>query len=122
MRIEIEWIDDVDGGLAELEAFLRQDPRMDEVPLTRGRPVVAPTSLGVLEVLEVIATDVTLGMVASALYDFLRRHNRAGTAEASTQLRLTRTDLPDEVRHVEIELSGSAATVEQVVRDALTAD
>ncbi|MEU4426684.1 hypothetical protein AB0F81_39190 [Actinoplanes sp. NPDC024001] len=115
MRIEAEWIDDVDGGLAELEAFLRQDPRMDDVPVERGRPSVPSTSLGAVEVLEFIATNVSLGVLANVLYDFLRR--RRGGPQA--RLRLTRTDLPDGTRHVEIDLSGSPEAVEQIVRKEL---
>ena len=120
MRIEVEWIDDADSGLTELEAYLRHDPRMDHTPITRGRPIVPPTSLGAAEVLELIGSNLALGVIANALYDFLRHRVRAGGAEKDARLRLTRTDLPDGVRQVEIEYSGSAATVERIVRDALS--
>ena len=43
MSVEVEWLGDDDTGLAELEAYLRQDPRLDDVEIARGRPVVPPT-------------------------------------------------------------------------------
>ena len=115
MRVEVAWPDDADGELADLQAFLRQDPRLDDVRLERGRPAVPPGTLGVAEVLEIVATNVGLGLVANALWDYMRTRLR----RPGTRLMLTRTDLPDGTRHTEVDFSGSAEAAEQIVRDAL---
>ncbi|MEU8393037.1 hypothetical protein [Micromonospora sp. NPDC048842] len=122
MRLEVSWVNDVDGGLSDLETSLGQDPRFDDVPIARGRPVVPGHTLGASEVLELVATNIGLGIVANALYGYLRQRVRAGLAESHAKLRLTRVDLPDGVRQVDIEYSGPAANVEQIMRDALGDD
>ncbi|MCZ7374677.1 hypothetical protein [Micromonospora sp. WMMC250] len=122
MRIEVSWVDEVHEGLSDLERSLGQDPRFDDVPIARGRPVVPRHTLGAAEVLELVATNVGLGIVANALYGYLRQRVRAGLPESNAKLRLTRIDLPDGVRQVDIEYSGPVANVEQIVRDALGDD
>ncbi|WP_152037836.1 hypothetical protein [Micromonospora sp. B006] len=115
MRVEVAWLDDTEGELAELETYLRQDPRLDDVRLQRGRPTVPAGALGVVEVLEFVASNVSLGLVVNALWDFARGRLR----RQETRLLLTRTDLADRARQVEIDFTGSAEAAERIARDAL---
>jgi hypothetical protein len=116
VRVEVAWVDDTEGGLAELEEYLRDDPRLDGVLLQRGRPVVPPESLGAAEVLEAIGTNVGLGLVANALYDFLKQRVARGPA---ARLRVTRTDLPDGARQVDLDADGSEEHLRRLFRDLL---
>ncbi|PGH44709.1 hypothetical protein COO58_09940 [Micromonospora sp. WMMA1996] len=115
LRVEVAWLDDVEGELAELETYLSRDPRLDDVRLQRGRPAVPPGALGVVEVLEFVASNVSLGLVVNALWDFVRGNLR----RPETRLLLTRTDLADGTRRVEIDFTGSAEAAERIARDAL---
>src|SRR4051794_9341048 len=114
VQVEVEWVDDLDGGLADLEAYLRQDPRLDDVELRRGRPVAPPETLGVPEILELVATDVSVGLFVHALYDYLRHLLVARAGGKDVRFRLTRTDLPEGARHVELDFTGSADAAERV--------
>ncbi|GIH08853.1 hypothetical protein Rhe02_69200 [Rhizocola hellebori] len=118
MRVEVELVDDADEGLAELLAFLQADSRLDDATVQRGQPAVRPGSLGAPEVLEFIATDALLPLAVQALYDFLRGRVRGGSDKA--RLVLTRTDLPDGTRRVEVEFTGTPEAAVEMVRDALT--
>lgn len=121
MLLEVEWVDDTAGiGLEELRSQLRQDPRMDDTRIERGRRPVPQSSLGASEVLEIVATNVGLGLIANALYDYLRQRRRQDGSRS--KFRLRRTDHPDGTRVVEIDIESSALTVEQAVRDTLEHD
>ncbi|GAB3835739.1 hypothetical protein ACFPIJ_33630 [Dactylosporangium cerinum] len=117
MRIEAELVDDVDGGLVELLGALQADPGLEAAEPRRGQTAVRSDELGTAEVVELIATDVLLPMVVQALYDFLSSRVRRGSETA--KIVVTRTDLPDGERRVEITLDGSSEAAVEVVRRAL---
>lgn len=110
-------VDGHDDAVAELEAWLRAQPDLDEVDLRRGRAPVEPGELGAAEILTFVATSVALPLVLNAIYDFFRSRCRTRPAERARVV-LTRIDLPNGRRWVELDVDGPADAVVQVVRQA----
>jgi hypothetical protein len=112
----------IDGGgndvVTQLDGSLRSNPKLAGVEVRRGRAEVRPGDLGVGDVLTFLATDVTLPLVLSAIYDFLKARLRSRPAER-VRVGLKRTDLPDGTRQTEMTLEGPADVVVAAVQKAL---
>lgn len=118
MRVRVEVSGGADDELGQLEQWLHSDRDLDVLEVQRGRAEIGSGELGAAEVLLFVASDVMLPMAVEALYDFVRSRRRVRPAD-NVRLRLTRVDLPDGGRVVELEVDGSAEAAVAMVRDAL---
>ncbi|MFG2106506.1 effector-associated constant component EACC1 [Micromonospora chersina] len=119
MRVVVDVHGD-DDAVARLHSWLWDRPGLAAVEISRGRGEVGPGDLGAAEVLMFMASDVMLPLILNALYDFFRDRRRSRPSERP-RLVITRTDLPDGVRRVELEFEGPAETVVDLARRALEA-
>lgn len=114
----------VEGGgvavIGQLVDSLRRRPELAQIEIARGRVEVRSGQLGATEVLTFVTSNVILPLVLAAIYDFFRDRRRSRPAERPRVV-LTRTDLPDGYRRVELNIEGPQKAVVELARTMLEA-
>jgi hypothetical protein len=118
MQVRVEVYGGADDELGQLERWLRSARTFDQLEVARGRAEIGPGELGAIEVLIFVATDVLLPLAVQGIYDFLRHRRRIRHSD-DIRVRLTRTDLADGRRMVELDVEGTVDATVAMVRDAL---
>ncbi|WP_329096908.1 hypothetical protein OG979_17145 [Actinomadura citrea] len=118
MDIVIELEGGWEDELQQLADALRDESDLGSTRISRPAPEIAPGQLGAETVLQVIGESVLLPILVQALYDHVirRRRTRSG---ADLRITITRTDLPDGTRRLEISCDGTASEVMEAAREEL---